>query len=119
MSAGEDAPDPVMLRVEERRERHRRRPLVLRALTVAGGFALLVPAVLLVPLVPELGVPLLLAALGLLALEFAWAARALAWTIRRWDAAKAWWRRQRGGVKLAVVVAAVLLVAAAVALLAP
>jgi hypothetical protein len=45
-------------------------------------------AVLVVPF-PELGVPLLLAALRLLALEFEWAARAYEPVLRTWERAKA------------------------------
>ncbi|WP_329100632.1 hypothetical protein OG792_18810 [Micromonospora sp. NBC_01699] len=71
-------------RLAARRERHRRRPAVVRALIdLGGGLLSLVGLVLL--WAPEFGLPLLLAGFGLLALEFDWAFRARAWT--EWRAA--------------------------------
>ena len=79
-----------LARLAERRERHRRRPLAVRVLTVgAGGLGAAVGLVLLLPF-PEVGVPLLGAGLGALALEFDWAARALARTLRQADRVKRW-----------------------------
>jgi hypothetical protein len=76
-------------RLEAARERHRERSIVARALTVAGGgFAGLVGALLVLP-VPELGLPLLLMGLRLLALEYEWAARAFVPVARLWDRVKA------------------------------
>ncbi|GIF17966.1 hypothetical protein BJ973_009070 [Actinoplanes tereljensis] len=71
--------DAVELRVTAQRERHRRRPPVLRVLVGAGGFLLSLAGVLLL-WAPEFGLPLLVAGLGLLALEFDWAMRARVWT---------------------------------------
>lgn len=62
--------------LQARRERHRRRPMIVRVGVVAGGGILSVVGLPLL-LAPELGLPLLLGGLGLLALEFNWAARLL------------------------------------------
>ena len=76
-------------RLEAARERHRERSILARTLAVAGGgFAGLVGAVLVLPL-PELGLPLLLTGLRLLALEYEWAARAFVPVARLWDRVKA------------------------------
>src|SRR3954463_14252644 len=66
-----------------RREPHRRRPLVLRALTVAAVLVLVAAAVevwLRFGFLPPLFLP---AVIALLALEFRWAARVLAWGLER------------------------------------
>lgn len=55
-------------------EVERQRPLVLRALIVVGGFALVVVGAILLVL-PGPGLLLIAAGLGMLSLEFAWAAR--------------------------------------------
>jgi len=76
-------------RLELTRERHRHRSHAARALTVVGGgLAGVVGALLLVPL-PELGFPLLLVGLRLLALEYEWAARLYAPVARLWERLKA------------------------------
>ena len=68
----------------------------------------------LVVLLPELGVPALLFALRLLAVELLWAARAYAWITWRWAQLLAWFRSRsapvRGAILVALVVVAVLLV---------
>ncbi len=76
-------------RLEAARERHRERSVLVRTLAVAGGgFAGLVGAVFVLP-VPELGLPLLLMGLRLLALEYEWAVRAYVPVARLWDRVKA------------------------------
>jgi len=76
-------------RLEAARERHRERSVLTRTLAVAGGgLAGLVGVVLALP-VPELGLPLLLIGLRLLALEYEWAARAFVPVARLWDRVKA------------------------------
>ncbi len=67
--------DPLA-RVLARRERHRRRPLLVRVLAGAAGTVLFVVGAAFVLPLPEAGLPLLLAGIGLLALEFDWAVRA-------------------------------------------
>ena len=76
-------------RLEAARERHRERSILARTLAVVGGgLAGLTGAVVVLP-VPELGLPLLLVGLRLLALEYAWAARAYIPVARLWDRVKA------------------------------
>jgi len=75
-------------RLEATRERHRQRSHAARILTVLGGGLVgLLGAVLLLPL-PELGLPLFLVGLRLLALEYEWAARAYVPVARFWDRIK-------------------------------
>ena len=62
--------------LRERRERHRRRPLLVRVAVALGGFAALGGGILLLVL-PGPGIPLIAVGLGLLALEFRWAEAAL------------------------------------------
>jgi hypothetical protein len=71
---------------------------------------LLVLAVPLLVVLPELGVPVLLWSLSLLALEFDWAAEAYAWVTWRWHQFHAWFRRQHMPVRV-LVIAATLVVA--------
>lgn len=104
--------EAVHARVAARRERHRRRPLAVRVLVAAAGGLLTVAGALLI-WAPELGLPLLLGGLGLLALEFEWATGAQAWTEWRAVQARHWFGRQPRAVKVGVpliLAAAVLLV---------
>jgi len=96
-------------RLEAARERHRERSVLTRTLAVAGGgLAGLTGAVLVLP-VPELGLPLLLVGLRLLALEYEWATRAYLPVARLWDRVKAlslaW--------KIAIAIAAIVVLAIA------
>lgn len=71
---GEKQRETVLERVLLQREQHRGRSIFVRAgVVIAGGTVSAVAAPLL--LAPELGLPLLLFGLRLLALEFDWAAR--------------------------------------------
>lgn len=84
--------EEIAARVAAQRERHIARPLIVRiGVTVGGGALGLTSLVLLIPL-PEGGVPMLLIALRLLALEFDWAARSYAWVSWRWEQFRARWR---------------------------
>ena len=67
--------------LRDRRERHQRRPLLVRIGVAVGGFAALAAGVLLLVL-PGPGIPLVAVGLGLLALEFRWAESALRRTRR-------------------------------------
>jgi hypothetical protein len=69
--------DEVLERVLRQRERHRERSMFARGVIVIAGGAVGVFGGLLL-IAPEFGLPLLLAGLRLLALEFDWAARAYA-----------------------------------------
>lgn len=64
-------------RLRRRRERHRERGLAYRSAFATLGFATVVAGVLMIPLPPLPGVPVILIGLGMLALEFHWAERAL------------------------------------------
>lgn len=72
---GEERGDAVLERVLIQREKHRGRSIFVRAGVVIAGGAISVFAAPLSVVAPELGLPLLLFGLRLLALEFDWAAR--------------------------------------------
>jgi hypothetical protein len=81
--------EDVRGRLQAARERQRQRSHAARILTVLGGGLVgLLGAVLLLPL-PELGLPLLLVGLRVLALEYEWAARAYVPVARLWERLKA------------------------------
>ena len=106
--------EAALARVMELRRVGRARPVAVRVLVVAAGVVAGVAAVPLVVVLPELGVPLLLVALRLMAVEFDWAARGYAWVIWRWGQVKAWYRGASARVRALVIVA---LIALAVGLL--
>ena len=62
-------------------------------------------------LLPELGIPALLVAFRLLAVEADWAARAYAWTDWRFSQLRDWFHRQSRAVRATILI--VLLLAAA------
>jgi uncharacterized protein (TIGR02611 family) len=86
--------DPLA-RVLKRRERHRRRPLIVRVLVALVGSIVTIGGLILVVPLPEAGLPLLAVGLGTLALEFDWAARALSWTLRQGDRLSGWFGSRR------------------------
>jgi hypothetical protein len=91
-------------------DRHRQRSRGARALAILGGSLVgLIGVALVVPL-PELGLPLLLVGLRLLALEYEWAARAYVPVARLWDRLKALSARW----KIAIGAACILVIAAIV-----
>ncbi|QLY28318.1 hypothetical protein [Nocardia huaxiensis] len=67
-----------------------RRPLWIRVAAAAGGSVAALAGLVLLAVAPELGVPLLLIGLRLLAMQFAWAARAHAAVSAWFDTAMAW-----------------------------
>ncbi len=71
---GEEHGETVLERVMRQRERHQKRSIFARVGIVVAGGAVSIFAVPLL-LAPELGLPLLLFGLRLLALEFDWAVR--------------------------------------------
>lgn len=82
--------DTILAQIHE--QRLKPRPVLVRMAAVAGGvLAGLAGAVLTIPL-PEIGVPLLLIGLRLLAFQFEWAARWYAHVAWRWQRLRAWWR---------------------------
>ncbi|MGH4033621.1 hypothetical protein ACQB60_32360 [Actinomycetota bacterium Odt1-20B] len=86
----EEASRATLARIAARRERLRGRSGVVRVLAVGAGALMSLGGLVLMVLLPELAIPLLLGGLSLLALEFAWATRAVVrvewWTVllRRW-----------------------------------
>ncbi len=104
-------------RVMERRRVGRARPAALRILIAAAALVAAIVSAPLVIVLPELGVPLLLVALRLLAVEFDWAARGYAWVIWRWGQAKAWYAGSSAPVRALVVLVLLALAAGLVWLL--
>jgi hypothetical protein len=101
-------------KVLRQRELHRKRSMFVRVAVVIAGSGVGVVGAILTIVVPEIGLPLLLLGLRLLAYEFDWAARAyarVARLLRRW---REWFRRLSPWIKLGLVTAAVLIVAAVV-----
>ncbi len=84
--------------------------MVLRVVVAIFATALLVVAIPLFVVIPEVALPVLLWSLSLLALEFDWAVKAYAWVTWRWQQFHAWFGRQHAATK-ALVVAATLAVA--------
>lgn len=101
----------------EQRTIGRSRPPAVRFGVAAAGLVAGVVAVPLVVVLPEIGVPLLLVALRLLAVEFDWAARGYAWVIWRWGQARAWFHGASAPVRALVILALLVLLAGLVWLL--
>jgi hypothetical protein len=78
--------EAALKRVMEQRRVGRARSPLLRIAVAAVALVGATAAVPLVVVLPELGIPLLLLALRLLAIEFEWAARSYAWVLWRWGA---------------------------------
>ena len=91
--------------------------MVERVTRTLLGFALLVAGAPLAILLPEIGIPLVLVGLRLLAPYYVWAGRANAWVSERWERAHAWYARQPYLVRVAVLLATSLLAIVVLALL--
>ena len=76
---------------------------------ISGGLVSILGAILLI-VVPELGVPLLLLGLRLLAYEFDWAARAYAYMARLLKRLREWYRRLSPWKRFGLIIAATLIV---------
>jgi hypothetical protein len=114
--------EEVLERVLRQRERHLERSVFARAGVVVAGGTISVFAALLTAIAPEVGLPLLLLGLRLLALEFDWAARAYARVARLARGVEGRLRKllprsKRGVVLTVVVTAAVVALPIGVALL--
>jgi hypothetical protein len=96
--------DAALSRVLAYRERGRARAMPIRVAFAVLGVALLVVSVPLIVALPELGVPALLVALRLLAVEADWAARAYAWTDWRFTQLQNWFHRQSRLARAAIVI---------------
>jgi uncharacterized protein (TIGR02611 family) len=83
-----DPPKPKLVqRLEAQRERHRARPLVVRALYIAVGFTLLAAGVAMLVL-PGPAFVVIPIGLAVLSLEFAWAESLLGHALKQGEAAK-------------------------------
>lgn len=114
----DDDPPEVLVKLRERKERHKQRHIVHRiAVVILGVLIVLAGAVLSAPGVPGPGIAVILIGLGLLALEFDAAERllerAIIWADQAKDRAEETSPRQRllAGVAGALVVAAFLVAA--------
>ena len=105
--------DDAMARVLAYRTQGRARAMPVRAGLAVLGALLLVASVPLIVLLPEVGIPALLVAFRLLAVETRWAARAYAWTDWRFGQIRHWFHRQTSVVR-GVIVGALILVAVAI-----
>lgn len=103
----------ALRQVFARRATARAKPAPVRIATALAGLVAAVASLPLVVVLPELGIPLLLLALRLLAIEFDWAAHAYAWVIWRWDQSKTWFHNASKPAQAATML---VLVALAVAL---
>lgn len=84
----------ALARVYTYRDRGRARPMPLRALIAVLGGLLLIVSVPLIVVLPEAGIPALLVALRLMAVEADWAAKAYAWTDWRFAQLRQWFHRR-------------------------
>lgn len=115
MNAGEhdiESRDEALARVLAYRERGRSRAMPLRLLVAVLGGVLLVVSVPLIILLPEAGIPALLVAFRLLAVEADWAARAYAWTDWRFAQLHGWFTRQSRPARTAIVLGLILVAVA-------
>jgi hypothetical protein len=94
-----------------------RRPLPVRVARILGGALLGIASLPLVLLLPEIGVPLLLVALRLLADEYAWAARAYASVASTWTRVRAWFIGRPIVVQMLVLLALAAIAIAIIALI--
>lgn len=106
------ARDAALARVLAYRERGQARSMLIRAAVAILGGLLLLASIPLTVLLPELGIPALLIAFRLLAIEADWAARAYAWTDWRFTQFHDWFRRQSVPIRV-LILTGLLLVAVA------
>jgi uncharacterized protein (TIGR02611 family) len=109
----DDDPPELLVKLRERKERHKQRHIVHRiAVVMVGILIVLVGGALSAPGVPGPGIAVILIGLGFLALEFDWAERllerAIIWADRAKDRAEETSPKQRilAGIAAAAVVAA-------------
>jgi hypothetical protein len=105
--------DAALARVLAYRERWQARAMPLRVTLAVVGGVLLIVSIPMIVLLPEFGIPALLVAFRLLAVEANWAARAYAWTDWRFSQMRHWFHRQSRLVR-AVILSGLLLAAVAI-----
>ena len=109
---GRESEHHLIAKLQERRERHKERPRVVRAGVVLVGALITIAGIVMTGPVPGPGFLVIPLGLALLALEFVWAERllerAVAWAERAREQAAARSRGQKiaGGVAAAAAVAA-------------
>lgn len=108
------ARDAALARVLAYRERGQARPMPIRAALAILGAGLLLACGPLIVLLPEVGVPVLLVAFRLLAVEADWAARAYAWTDWRFTQLRDWFHGRSGPVRVAILTGLLVVAAALV-----
>lgn len=109
--------EAALARVYAYRERARARPAAVRVLLAALGSLLLVASVPLIVVLPEVGIPALLVAFRLMAVEADWAARAYAWTDWRFVQLRHWFQGQSRLIRWTIMVVLLLVAVALVWLL--
>ncbi len=115
----DDDPPELLVKLRERKERHKQRPMLLRiAIVIVGVLIVLAGGALSLPGVPGPGIAVIVIGLGFLALEFDWAERllerAIIWADRMKDRAEETSTTQRVLAGLAGVLAVAAFVVAAV-----
>jgi uncharacterized protein (TIGR02611 family) len=115
----EDDTPELLIKLRERKERHKRRHILHRiAIVILGLLIIVAGGVLSAPGVPGPGIAVILIGLGFLALEFDWAERllerAIIWADRAKDRAEETTTRQRVVAGLLGALAAAAFVVAAV-----
>ena len=108
------ARDAALGRVLAYREWGRARPMPIRAGVALVGGLLFVASIPLIVLLPELGIPALLVAFRLLAVEADWAARGYAWTDWRFTQLLDWFHRQSRLARVAILTGLLLVAVALV-----
>ncbi len=89
MATESPAPKPTLVeRLQGQRERHQRRPKVVRGLFVLAGFAVLIFGVITL-ITPGPAFVIIPIGLAMLSLEFAWAGRLLGKAVEKGEQAKA------------------------------
>jgi uncharacterized protein (TIGR02611 family) len=118
MATEEDDPPELLVKLRERKERHKQRHILHRvAIVIVGVLIVIAGGVLSAPGVPGPGIAVILIGLGFLALEFDWAERllerAIIWADRAKDRAEETSPKQRvlAGIAGALAVAAFLVAA--------
>ena len=106
--------EDALARVLAYRARGRARAMPVRASFAVLGGVLLVVSIPLIVLLPEVGIPALLVAFRLLAVEALWAARAYAWTDWRFSQMQHWFHRQSRGLRVVIIGGLILLAVAIV-----
>lgn len=106
--------DDALARVLAYRERGRANGIPIRAAVAVLGAVLLIAAVPMLVALPEFGIPALLVAFRLLAVEADWAARAYAWTDWRFAQLAQWFHGQSPLARAVIVIGLLVLAVALV-----